>query len=79
MGPCVPDLLALVTAEIRALLTFLTLAVLLSWNVNINVDAGASSEVTFLLPVVSWIYSLCLPGSYSPRSFSSSNGSSRPG
>jgi hypothetical protein len=37
-------------------LTFLTLAVLLSWNVNLNVDTGASSEVTFLLPVVSWVY-----------------------
>ena len=37
-------------------LAFLTLAVLLSWNVNLNVDTGAPSEVTFLLPVVSWVY-----------------------
>ena len=34
----------------------LTLAVLMSWNVNLNVDTGAPSEVTFMLPVVSWVY-----------------------
>jgi hypothetical protein len=38
------------------LMAFLTLAVLLSWNVNLNVETGAPSEVTFVLPVVSWVY-----------------------
>jgi hypothetical protein len=37
-------------------LAFLTIAVLLSWNVNLNVQTGAPSEVTFELPVVSWVY-----------------------
>jgi hypothetical protein len=37
-------------------MAFLTLAVLLSWNVNLNVDTGAPSEVTFMLPGVSWVY-----------------------
>jgi len=44
------------------LMAFLTLAVLLSWNVNLNVDTGASSEVTLLLPVVSWVYYALLTG-----------------
>ena len=38
------------------LMTFLTLAVLLSWNVNLNVETGATADVTFMLPVVSWVY-----------------------
>ncbi len=37
-------------------LAALTLAVLLSWNMNLDVDSGASSDVTFMLPVVSWVY-----------------------
>jgi hypothetical protein len=37
-------------------LAFLTLAVFLSWNVNLNLETGAPSEVTFVLPVVSWVY-----------------------
>jgi hypothetical protein len=37
-------------------LAALTLAVLLSWNVNLDVDTGAPSDVTFKLPVVSWVY-----------------------
>jgi len=37
-------------------LAALTLAVLLSWNVDLDVDSGASSDVTFMLPVVSWVY-----------------------
>jgi hypothetical protein len=38
------------------LMAFLTLIVLLSWNVNLNVETEAPSEVTFVLPVVSWVY-----------------------
>jgi hypothetical protein len=38
------------------LMAFLTLAVLLSWNMNLDVETGAPSEVTFVLPVVSWVY-----------------------
>jgi hypothetical protein len=38
------------------LMAFLTLTVLLSWNVNLNVETEAPSEVTFVLPVVSWVY-----------------------
>ena len=38
------------------LLAFLTLAVLLSWNVRLNVDTGAPADVHFFLPVVSWVY-----------------------
>jgi hypothetical protein len=40
------------------LMAGLTLAVLLSWNVNLNVETGAPSEhnVHFMLPQGSWIY-----------------------
>jgi hypothetical protein len=38
------------------LMAFLTLVVLMSWNVNLDVQTGAPSEVTFVLPVVSWVY-----------------------
>jgi hypothetical protein len=34
----------------------LTLVILMSWNVNLNVDAGGSAEVHFTLPEVSWVY-----------------------
>ena len=37
------------------LMAALTLALLLSWNVNLNVDNGGSG-VHFTLPVVSWVY-----------------------
>jgi hypothetical protein len=43
-------------------LAVLTLAVLLSWNVNLNVETGAPSEVTFVLPVVSWVYYVVFTG-----------------
>ncbi len=34
----------------------LTLVILMSWNVNLNVDAGGSANVHFTLPEVSWVY-----------------------
>ena len=34
----------------------LTLVILMSWNINLNVDAGGSANVHFTLPEVSWIY-----------------------
>jgi hypothetical protein len=35
---------------------FVTLAILLSWNIRINVDTGAPANVDFFLPQVSWVY-----------------------
>jgi hypothetical protein len=37
-------------------LAFVTLAILLAWNIRLNLDTGASGEVRFYLPEVSWIY-----------------------
>jgi hypothetical protein len=34
----------------------LTLVILMSWNVNLNVDTGASAKVTFMLPELWWGY-----------------------
>jgi hypothetical protein len=34
----------------------LTLAIVMSWNINLNVDTGSSADVNFRLPVVSWVY-----------------------
>jgi hypothetical protein len=34
----------------------LTLVVFMSWDINLNVDAGGSANVHFTLPHVSWIY-----------------------
>jgi hypothetical protein len=34
----------------------LTLAILLSWNINLNVDAGGHANVHFILPELSWHY-----------------------
>jgi hypothetical protein len=34
----------------------LTLVIVMSWNINLNVDAGGSAEVHFTLPEVSWAY-----------------------
>jgi hypothetical protein len=34
----------------------LTLVIFMSWNVNLNVDAGGSANVHFTLPEVSWVY-----------------------
>ncbi|CAN5754519.1 hypothetical protein BH18ACT11_BH18ACT11_07300 [soil metagenome] len=34
----------------------LTLAILMSWNINLNVDTGASAKVTFMLPELWWGY-----------------------
>jgi hypothetical protein len=38
------------------LMAGLTLVILMSWNVNLNLDAGGSADVHFYLPVVSWVY-----------------------
>ena len=38
------------------LMAGLTLVILMSWNVNLNLDAGGSADVHFYLPVVSWAY-----------------------
>jgi hypothetical protein len=35
---------------------FVTLAILLAWNIRLNVDTGASANVHFYLPQVSWVY-----------------------
>jgi hypothetical protein len=37
-------------------LTGLTLVFLMSWDINLNVDAGGSANVHFILPEVSWVY-----------------------
>ena len=37
-------------------LAVLTLAILLAWNIILNVDTGASAKVNFTLPEVSWVY-----------------------
>ena len=34
----------------------LTLIIFMSWNINLNVDAGGSANVHFTLPEVSWVY-----------------------
>jgi hypothetical protein len=34
----------------------LTLVIFMSWNINLNVDAGGSANVHFRLPAVSWVY-----------------------
>jgi hypothetical protein len=34
----------------------LTLVILMSWNINLHVDAGGSANVHFTLPEVSWVY-----------------------
>jgi hypothetical protein len=34
----------------------LTLVILMSWNINLQVDAGGSANVHFTLPEVSWVY-----------------------
>jgi hypothetical protein len=34
----------------------LTLVIFMSWEINLNVDAGGSAEVHFTLPEVSWAY-----------------------
>jgi hypothetical protein len=34
----------------------LTLVILMSWNINLHMDAGSSANVNFRLPVVSWVY-----------------------
>jgi hypothetical protein len=34
----------------------LTLVILMSWRINLNVDAGGSAKVHFTLPEVSWAY-----------------------
>jgi hypothetical protein len=34
----------------------LTLVIFMSWNINLNVDAGGSANVHFTLPEVSWAY-----------------------
>jgi hypothetical protein len=38
------------------LMAGLTLVIVMSWNVNLNVDTEASADVHFTLPVVSWVY-----------------------
>jgi hypothetical protein len=38
------------------LMAGLTLVILMSWNVNLNLDTGGSADVHFYLPVVSWVY-----------------------
>jgi hypothetical protein len=37
-------------------LAFLTLVILMSWNINLHVETGSSANVNFELPVVSWVY-----------------------
>jgi hypothetical protein len=37
-------------------LAFVTLAILLAWNIRLNVDTGATADVNFTLPEVSWVY-----------------------
>jgi hypothetical protein len=37
-------------------LAFLTLVILMSWNINLHVETGSSANVKFKLPVVSWVY-----------------------
>jgi hypothetical protein len=34
----------------------LTLVILMSWDINLNVDVGGSANVHFTLPEVSWAY-----------------------
>jgi hypothetical protein len=34
----------------------LTLVILMSWDINLNVDAGGSANVHLTLPEVSWVY-----------------------
>jgi hypothetical protein len=34
----------------------LTLVILMSWNINLDIETGSSANVNFRLPVVSWIY-----------------------
>jgi hypothetical protein len=40
----------------------LTLVILMSWDINLNVDAGGSANVHFTLPEVSWVYYALLTG-----------------
>jgi hypothetical protein len=35
---------------------FVTLAILLAWNIRLNLETGAPADVHFFLPQVSWIY-----------------------
>jgi hypothetical protein len=35
---------------------FVTLAVLMAWNIRLNLETGAPADVHFFLPQVSWIY-----------------------
>jgi hypothetical protein len=38
----------------------LTLVILMSWDIQLNVQTGASANVHFILPEVSWVYyALC--------------------
>jgi hypothetical protein len=37
-------------------LAFVTLALLLAWNIRLNLETGASANVNFTLPEVSWVY-----------------------
>ena len=57
----------------------LTLVFLMSWDINLNVEAGGPANVHFILPRCPGSTTPCLPGSCSPRSFFSSDDSSRPG
>ena len=34
----------------------LTLVILMSWNINLDIETGSSANVNFRLPVVSWVY-----------------------
>ena len=38
------------------LMAALTIVILMSWNLNIDVDTGAPADVHFMLPRVSWVY-----------------------
>src|SRR5215204_5240775 len=40
----------------------LTLVILMSWDINLNVDGGGSANVHFTLPEVSWAYYALLTG-----------------
>jgi hypothetical protein len=37
-------------------LALVTLAILMAWNIRLNVDTGADANVNFHLPEVSWVY-----------------------
>ena len=57
----------------------LTLVVFMSWNVKLNVDTGAPTDVHFFCRKCPGPTTLCLPGLCSLRSFSSSDASLQPG